>query len=280
MGKMDATRISQGKLIYMKSLLHKAQPLFLIGAPRSGTTLLCKILNAHPSILMTNETAVFLQVAQIIELSKKGSKAGMTFGKTHNELWASTLAIGARTLIRQFYNQIANDEQRSDLKYWGEKHPHFDRCLDFLKQEFPSAKYVYIMRDPRDSACSIAAMNNTPIEESVKNWLNLYRRYDSFISGLEEGQVFTQKYEDLINDYEGGCNNLLDWLGLKIDPAMAKYIDEYKDIDSHKTKARKLAKSDFKSTSLQRWRKDMNEDEISSANRLLASVLKKYHYAL
>ena len=61
------------------SLLAGARPLFLIGSPRSGTTLLAKILNSHPRVLITNETAVFLQLDENIRKSRRGWGWGVIF---------------------------------------------------------------------------------------------------------------------------------------------------------------------------------------------------------
>jgi hypothetical protein len=66
----------------VEALLAGAEPLFLVGAARSGTTILAKILNSHPKILMTDETAVFLALSGLIEKSREGVSAGLWYGKT------------------------------------------------------------------------------------------------------------------------------------------------------------------------------------------------------
>ena len=73
-----------------REILAVAKPLFLIGAPRSGTTMLTRILNSHARILLTNETAVLLQLADIIGKSRIGRKAGMIYGKNN---WTSQTHI-------------------------------------------------------------------------------------------------------------------------------------------------------------------------------------------
>ena len=100
------------------STLKNAKPLFLIGAPRSGTTILAKLLNAHSEVLLTNETAVFLQLNEMILKSEKGSPSGILYGKTHNRLWAHLLRRQAKEMIETFYAQVLLHEEKGSVKYW------------------------------------------------------------------------------------------------------------------------------------------------------------------
>ena len=77
-------------------------PLFLIGVPRSGTTLLCRMLNSHPAILVTNETGVCSQLHNLILKSAQGRVAGTSFGKEYYELWSNQLDTAAPQLIRDY----------------------------------------------------------------------------------------------------------------------------------------------------------------------------------
>ena len=109
--------------------LARATPLFLIGAPRSGTTILARLLNAHGQILLTNESAVFLQLNAIVAKSREGVRSGILFGKAYHELWAAHLRSQVKALVEPFYGRIARQEGKEQPKYWGEKHPHLKDCL-------------------------------------------------------------------------------------------------------------------------------------------------------
>lgn len=259
-------------------LILKAKPLFLIGAPRSGTTLLNQMLNAHPQILLTNETAVFLQLNEIIGKSYKGVRSGILYGKQDHELWAQYLEGRAREMIQEYYGQIAAKENRTSLVYWGEKHPHLFLCLDWLEKHFPEAMYIYLVRDPRDAACSIAQMNNVPHSKSLLNMCNFVRQYEAFAAHLPERQLIALRYEDLIQDYHGQAQKILEKLGLRLSPEVEQFIEKYKDVDAHKVHADRLVKWNFKEISLGRWRKEMGREDVLFADRELGPYLEKYQY--
>ena len=103
------------------SALSCARPLFLIGCPRSGTTFTTRLLNSHPRLLLTNESAVFMLLDDIIKKSGKGIASGILYGKDYHTLLSSLMSDNYRRLIESFYSRIAGVEGRAKLDYWGEK---------------------------------------------------------------------------------------------------------------------------------------------------------------
>ena len=157
-----------------------ARPLFLIGAPRSGTTILSNLLNAHAEVLLTNETAVFLQLNAVIEKRGLCALAGIPFGRAYRELWAENLRERSKRLIESYYERIAAHERRESIKYWGEKHPHLHTCLHYVSELYPDAFYIYAVRDPRDVACSIAQMNGVAVGRAVDSCSRFIDVYEPF----------------------------------------------------------------------------------------------------
>jgi hypothetical protein len=193
--------------------LKDAAPLFVIGCPRSGTTLLAKILNEHPAVLMTNETAVFLFLADAIDKSRVGYAAGLLYGKEHNYLWAEHLARHSRPLIESYYARIAVKLGKRKLRYWGEKHPHHAECFDFIEKLYPAARYIYIVRDPRDSALSIMHMLGIPFAEALAKWKVISNACEQFVTTRGVTELYQLRYEDLVNDYDGISRQVFAWLG-------------------------------------------------------------------
>jgi len=260
-----------------RAILPRAKPLFLIGAPRSGTTILTRLLNAHSEILLTNETAVFLQLNEMIEKSNLGVRAGILFGKAYHRLWAGHLRQQARPLLESFYEQIARQENKHDIKYWGEKHPHLSNCLRFLSELYPEATYVYAVRDPRDVACSIAEMNSVPVRKAIDNWRRFADAYEKFIQSLPSDSVKVVKYEHLVADYESVLRGLLDALGLQMDDACLRFLDRNKNKDSHRPGA--LRTVDFSAKSVSRWSRDMSREDHEYVLPKCSGFLEKYGYS-
>ncbi len=267
-------------------MIRAARPLFLLGTPRSGTTLLAHLLNAHRAVLMTNETAVMLQLGHMISHSRRGSQAGILFGKQYYELWADHLAEHARELVETYYARIAEQQSREELAWWGEKHPHNCDCLDLLESAWGEARYIYIVRDPRDSALSIAAMLNKPFQPCLENWKNFSDKYERFFAGLPAERYMLLRYEDLVADYEGKTRACLEWLGLGIDDGVAEYLESYKDVDAHgvaplvrgKRPVPPGRKRDYKHKSVYRWQNELGKPDRRFAAERVGDFLEKYDY--
>ena len=266
-------------------LIRQAVPLFPIGAARSGTTIVARILDAHPEILMTNETTVFLQLSHIIEKSRDGIKSGVIYGKEYHELWADHLLEYAKDLIEEYYAKIAAQRNAQQLKYWGDKHPHHSSCLSFIDNLYPEARYIYILRDPRDVACSIAKMNSGSFVQALSAWKSFTIKYERFIEKLDPGRIYYLRYEELVGDYTKGCRQLLTWLGLDFPVQVEKFLTQYKNIDAHafqsgltQWQTLRLHHEKFKDKSVGRWKRETSRQDQEEAIREVGDYLEKYGY--
>lgn len=298
------------------AIIDSAMPLFPLGTPRSGTTILARILNAHPEILMTDETSAILQLSENIMKSRRGRKSGVAYGRSYNELWAECLSLQAKSLIEGFYEEICKIEGKEKLVYWGEKHPHHSHgdCLEFINHLYPEAKYIYIVRDPRDVALSIAKMNSIPFSDAMKAWKKYTDKYESYFHTLDENLFFLSAYEDLVSDYKGKTKEILKWLNLPYAEETDNFIDAFSGIDVHavskeewrqsslsagksfdfvnvnneknwfKDLAKQVlgikerTKKDFKSKSVNKWKNDLTKREKKYALELAGDYIDRYGY--
>lgn len=257
-----------------KPLLPGARPLFLIGCPRSGTTFTANLLNSHPEVLMTSETAVFILADDIIKKAREGVASGINYGKQYHGLLSDMLARNYRSLIEAYYERIADEQQRQYLSYWGEKHPHMHECIDRVEAEFPGARYVYIVRDPRDSACSIADMIGVDYVSAINNWKVFADAYEAFVATLAPNRVLTLRYEDIVDDYYAAATTVFKWLELPIAAQVLDFIHAAKDIDAHTTRTKK----NFVAKSIGRWKGRLGSNDIDLTNALVGDYLDKYGY--
>lgn len=266
------------------TVLSKALPLFPLGVPRSGTTFLAKLLDAHPQILMTNETAVFLQLNEIIQKSSIGSKAGIIYGKEYNKLWSDYIKSSAAAMITDFYRKIAQEKGKGELNYWGDKHPHHNHCFDFIAELYPGARYIYIVRHPGDVAISIAKMREIPFSKAIKTWESFSSRYEDILSGMTTEQKYFLRYEDLVMDYEGTTKKMLSWLDLEFSKEISVFLQNYKNVQAHSYKtADKLVhlrrkKQEFANISVGKWMNEISDDDRTLLFELAGGYLRKYSY--
>src|SRR5262245_1875577 len=111
-------------------------PIFIVGTQRSGTTLLCRMLTAHPSIFIKNEISDALE----------------TFSETSSK--EKVLARINADLERTYGSQLEGFLQSAHKTRWGLKEPLLTYRLDSLARNFPDAKLIVIIRDGRAVANS------------------------------------------------------------------------------------------------------------------------------
>ena len=202
---------------------------------------------------------------------------GSCLEKAYHRLWARHLRNQARQLIESFYEQISRQENKHNIKYWGEKHPHLSNCLPFVSELYPEATYVYAVRDPRDVACSIAEMNRVPVRQAIDDWQCFANAYENFTQSLPPENVKVVKYEHLVGDYESVLSELLNALGLCMDDASRRYLDRNKSRDSHRPGS--LRTFDYSTKSVGRWSRDMSREDHDYVLLKYGGILEKYGYS-
>lgn len=255
-------------------LVDGARPLFLIGCPRSGTTFAANLVNAHPEVLLTSETAAFMLLDDVIKRSDAGIRSGITYGKQYNKLLSSMLSDSYRLLLETFYERIAREQKRDYLSYWGEKHPHLHDCIERIDAVFPDACYIYLVRDPRDSTCSIAEMVSVDYLSAIGNWKTFADAYESFVDGLAPERVLTVRYEDMVGDYYGAAERIFDWLDLPVAAEVLAFLHRSKSVDAHATGRRR----DFAKVSRGRWQQRLKKEELIATRALVGDFMDKYSY--
>jgi len=211
----------------------------------------------------------------IIKKSGKGIASGILYGKDYHTLLSSLMSDNYRRLIESFYSRIAGVEGRAKLDYWGEKHPHLNLCLDRLDEQFPDARYIYSVRDPRDSALSIAKMRSVSFEDALDNWSRFSRRYEEFARGKGPETVLVTRYEDMVRGYRAEADRIFAWLGMETSAEVVSFLETSKSIDAHSGgKAR-----DFSAESVGRWTRTLTESQVSHAAAETGEFLEKYGYS-
>jgi Sulfotransferase family len=208
----------------------QSQPLFIIGAPRSGTTFLCHALNRHPLIELTNECRIFVLIKQQIELAQ--SRPDL-IDREFKDLFASFMRTHTGEMVEEFYRQTLG----ITAPIWGDKHPPYadpcvlsgrtgsrpdlpqsGSCLRLIRDTLPDAKFIHIRRDPVEVAGSLVRKGWTPsLEDGVKVWRQYVHEIETFFAALDPEQHITIAYEQLLTRPEptsariGRFLSLADW---------------------------------------------------------------------
>jgi len=126
---------------------------FILGAPRSGTSLLNSILNSHRSIFTIPPTLKNFEFSGIIRLYKNTGH-----GSDWEERWGDALGCwdkGARAFMDVAYGELLKKYNFYSKEIIGIKTPYHVFYLKEISRLFPEAKFIYLYRDGRDAAISM-----------------------------------------------------------------------------------------------------------------------------
>ncbi len=197
-------------------------PLFVLGTPRSGTTFLQQVIDAHPEVFVTDELRAVSWLVQ---------EAGQAPGGLHRprqplphrptgRAFAEYLLDNAARILVPFYLRQARRAGKPAIRYWGDKYPHYDEILHLLPRLFPEARYVLIHRDLRDTISSVMTSFEWPVERAAPFVCLIYDRYvrkadDLIRAGVVPAERFLHvNYLDLNTDAAAEAGRLFAALGL------------------------------------------------------------------
>ncbi len=198
---------------------HRAPPTFIVGFPRSGTTLLDQICDAHPDIQVLEEKSCLRIVRDAV--SEFGGGYPHALG---------TLTEDQRQELRAIYWK-ALESEGADLagKLVIDKLPLSIINANLIARVFPEAKIILALRHPADSVFS-CFMQNFQLNSSMANFLALddaAHLYDRVMTLWQQYRallpldVIEVRYENLIRDLRGEVEPVIDFLGLEWNEAQA-----------------------------------------------------------
>jgi hypothetical protein len=282
----------------------------IVGAPRSGTTLLRFMLDSHPEVAIPPETG-FLVLAPQFE--GKGEASRGEFFRTITEyppeapLWVDSQIpaedfreqlerihpFTAREGFRAFYRLYAS---RFDKPRWGDKTPLYCLHLRSIAACLPEAHFIHIIRDGRDVALSLRQTWFSPGPE-IETLAAYWRQFVA--TGCREGRhcrhYLEVRYEDLVLQPEGVLKRICRFLELKFDPGMLRYFERSPErLREHVTRYRRdgsILVSHEERLIQQRqttlppnpnriavWRSSMNDLELLQFEAMAGDLLEELGY--
>jgi hypothetical protein len=194
-------------------------PVFVVGAPRSGTTLLRSMIDAHPSICCpTWETGLFEKFAMVLE-----GDVQYHFAKD------PALAVSRADLLgwcrRSADDLMRQLTQRSGKSRWAEKTPAHVFHLDLIQEVYPEAQFVHIVRNGREVVRSLQSMPWAPrqIRWSCRRWVESVQAGREAGRRLPSGRYIELRYEDLTKNPEATVRSLCEFLGEPFEPQMLAF---------------------------------------------------------
>ena len=204
------------------------RPVFVIGMPRSGTTLTEQILASHPDVHGLGELDVFPKIIQSLQ-SYLG--AGTAYPGNLRDLTPAILDSMAATYLEGIGKLGPTDTLRVTDKTL----VNF-LYLGLISQIFPKARIIHCIRDPRDTCLSIYFQDFDGSHYyanrlgNIGIYYSLYRRVMKHWKSLLDIPILEIRYEDLVNDQEKKSRELIDFVGLKWDERVLKFYESKRSV--------------------------------------------------
>ncbi len=212
-------------------------PIFIVGVPRSGTTLLASILSSHSRLACGPETAFFASLAAVGEpLPRSGEWPGSVISfaesaRLEGESLLDRYSVGRTELAGLLANMTPSPvgvlealgeltARRAGKSRWVEKSPVHLLYVREIRRWFPLAPIVRIVRDPRDVALSLTRVPWGPddLVGGLLYWRRFHERSRSFFES--DPFCYSVRYEDLVADSETVVRHLCSFLGEEPQPGM------------------------------------------------------------
>ena len=195
-----------------------ARPIFILGMPRSGTTLVEQIIASHPYVFGAGELNTLFEVLNNLCRQKNSGQfpEGLA-GLDQNDF---------KRLGSAYLKKLAAYRSR-DERYITDKMPHHFLLIGLIKKILPWAKVIHCKRDPMDTCFSIfktffSIKNSHPYAYEMTelgHYYNLYADLMRHWSNLLPDFVYDIEYEKLVTDQEEQTRKLLSYCGLPWDDA-------------------------------------------------------------
>ena len=205
-----------------------SQPFFVLGAQRSGTTMLRLMLNSHSRLSVPFETgfipAFYKRLEEFGTLQEQSNIVRLLDAiAAHPPVVKGKLITDKSAILGCAINSYSDLVQSIFMAYartrnkprWGDKSPVHVTQLDILWELFPNAKFVHIVRDGRDVALSLSGISwgSDHIPRVAEDWRWKVTLCSKMGAMLGKQHYMQLRYEDLVLDPETSLRCICDFLG-------------------------------------------------------------------
>jgi tetratricopeptide (TPR) repeat protein len=250
-----------------------ADPIFILGLPRAGSTLLEQILASHSQVEGTQELADIPRM--VLALQDR-------IPNFDNPRYPGVLAeMTAEDFLKLGEKYLADTRvYRTNKPFFIDKMPNNFRHVGLIHLMFPHAKIIDARREPM--ACCFSNLkqlfaNGQEFTYSIEDIARYYRTYLDLMSHWDHalpGRILRVWHEDIVDDLEGNLRRILDFCGLEFEPAC---VDFYKTTRSVRTASSEQVRQPIFREGLDQWRH--YEQWLLPLKNALGDALLRYRSA-
>lgn len=193
------------------------KPVFILGMPRSGSTLLERIVSRHPSVDTAGERT---EMAKICEDLREIHGAPIAGNPGCCDYFGDLSKIEIRTAANRYLALLRPALKNPNALRWIDKMPGNFMLVGFIQALLPKARIIHAHRDPLDVALSCYTQSFFEGHEYAQNlqalahYMAIQRRFMAHWRTVSETPILDVRYRDVVADLEGQARRALDHLGL------------------------------------------------------------------
>ncbi len=268
-------------------------PLFVVGMPRSGTKLLRDLLNQHPEIYIPTSESHFIPhffhlFGSPPDLSSKAVRDQFYDELTKRNFFTQMERQGL-VLTRESIDEIpdktswdsifstifkfyaATDKENPII--WGDKTPSYINCTLLLKRGFGNARFIHIVRDPRDCSLSVRNAWSKNIFRAAHQWRKGIEKINEDAQAL--GSDYMEiTYEDLLSHPVQALSRICHFLDIEFTPSMTKLGRATENLGSAK------GKLDIVGTNQNKYLTELAPRQVKRIEEIVYPAIRFTNYSL
>ena len=219
----------------IKNIEQEKIPLFVLGPPRSGTTILTQILNTSEKILLSDELRIVAWMSKEIDRINEGFNVhGDPYPFQMGQRFALFMQSNGSNFLLNFYKKISVELDKEKFVFWGDKYPHFDRYLHRIPKIFPRAKYILIFRRIDEVINSVMVGHKWSFKKSKDYCIKIYENYIDKIDFIERKNLFLFNYASLSKENRlDEIQKMFAFLNLQLSDTESITVNEKLNYQSH-----------------------------------------------
>lgn len=204
-----------------------AQPIFIVGFPRSGTTLVEQMLSGHPATTAGDELPF---IWELTNLAQRMLNSSLGYPEALSELWMGDQREGLDNL-RDHYLQRARQAGviQPGKRWFTDKMPLNETHLGLISLVFPDAPIIHLIRHPLDVVLSTFSNHLThgfycayDLESAARHYALIDDLVGHYRAQLQM-RYLPVRYEDIVEDQESAIRGLLAFIGEEFDPGCMNF---------------------------------------------------------
>ena len=230
--------------------LETKEPIFVLGLPRVGSTLIEQILASHSMVEATHELPNILALSHKLNLRKVQEKTSR-----YPEILLSLSAPQLKMIGEQYIKDA--EIFRTDKPFFIDKMPNNFRHIGLIKLILPNAKIIDIRRNSMSACFSCYKQLFAEGQEFTYDFGDLAGYYNNYVELMEHwnqvlpNQILSIKYEDLVNDFENSVNKILNYCNLDFEDECLSF---YKNKRSVRTPSSEQVRQPIYRKGLDYWK--------------------------